>query len=215
VGRLVLLTGARGVGKTHLCERVVSAARQRGYLCAGLLSPALYKDGEKIGLTLRDVATGAERPLALIDDGPAEVRTGKYRFVSSTLEWAAGVLRSVGRCHLLVIDELGPLELEMGQGLTEAVNLLSGEGCSMRLVVVRPELLRVAVDLLPGQQTVILEVTLHNRDELPERILSLVESQIVESERSRQGPGPIAPQGRADGRVSGPADCGRDRLEVG
>ena len=56
--KIVLLTGERSVGKTYLCQQVVRQARKKGYSCAGVLSPALFADTEKVGINLVDVATG-------------------------------------------------------------------------------------------------------------------------------------------------------------
>ncbi len=173
-----MLTGERGVGKTHLCRQVVEEARRRGYSCAGLLSPAVFEDGEKAGITLLDLATEVERPLAVADDEPGELRWGRYRFLPSTLEWAGSALRRAAPCHLLVIDELGPLELKLGQGLVEALNLLDYGAYSLALVVVRAELVGAVLQRLRRAEVMVVEVTIQRRDELPSRILSMLEEQV-------------------------------------
>ncbi len=171
---VVLLTGERGVGKTYLCQQVVRQARVLGRRCAGVVSPAVLDGGQKVGITLVDVATGESRPLAVADEVPGEVRWGRFRFVSSTLEWGARVVETSTPCDLLVIDEVGPLELESGKGLVAALDVLRAGGFALALVVVRPELVDELAHRLRDSDVDVLEVNLDNRDQLPGRIVGLL-----------------------------------------
>ncbi len=169
-----MLTGERGIGKTVLCQRVVDEARRRGFSCAGVISPALYDGQEKVGISLVDVASGDERPLASVDDIPDGVRWGRYSFVPSSLTWGSDLLARATPCDLLVIDELGPLELVTGRGLVTALDVLMGGGFALALVVVRPELVDQARERLKAKETLTLEVTFPNRERLPMHVLSLL-----------------------------------------
>jgi len=184
--RVVLLMGERGVGKTHLCQRVVQLAQERGYDCAGVLSPAAFADGKKVAINLIDVATGEERLLAVADDAPGDVRWGRYRFVSSTLQWATKRLRRAVPCDLLVVDELGPLELESKGGLVEALDILRGGGFGLGLVVIRPELLDSLKERLQSAECLVLRVTLANRDRLPGQVLTMLDQEQVGPDLPRQ-----------------------------
>jgi len=171
---VVLLTGERGVGKTYLCQQVVRKARVLGHRCAGVISPAVLESGDKVGISLVDVSTGESRPLAVADEVLGEVRWGRYSFVSSTLGWGASVVERATPCDLLVVDELGPLELVSGKGLVTALDVLGAGGFGLALVAVRPELVDELAERLPDSDVRILEVTLANRDQLPERIIGLL-----------------------------------------
>lgn len=172
---IVLVTGERGVGKTRLCQRVVEEARRGGFACAGVLSRPHIEGQENVGISLVDVATGEERTLATAGDSPRQVRWGRYGFVRSSLEWGVRLLADATPCDLLVVDELGPLELEMGQGLVRALDVLTRGGFCLALVVVRPALLNKVEERLQGRELDIVEVTLSNRDQLPTQILSRLE----------------------------------------
>lgn len=184
MGRVVLLTGEREVGKTYLCQRVMNEARRRGFFCAGVLSPARHEAQQRVGITLVDVATGEERPLASADDGTQGLRWGRYRFVTSSLEWGTERLARATPCDLLVVDEVGPLEMELGKGLVNALDVLAGGRFSLALVVARPELVEELKARLEGRRLDILEVASSNRDELPARILSLLEEETARESRS-------------------------------
>ncbi|MGB9300103.1 MAG: nucleoside-triphosphatase [Anaerolineae bacterium] len=173
--RVVVLTGERGVGKTHLCQAVVEQAGKIGFRCAGVLSRAVFDGEEKAAITLVDVATSAERTLAVADDTPGELRWGRYRFVPSTLAWGSDLLTGATPCDLLIVDELGPLELTLGLGLEAALDVLDEGAFSLALVVVRPELLDTLRKQLNCAETRVVEVDLQNRDQLPGQILSLLD----------------------------------------
>jgi len=178
MSRVVLLTGDRAVGKTAVCQRVVEEARGRGYRCSGLLSPCILEGEEKRGIQLVDVSTGETRLLAMADDGAGNVRWGKYRFLSSALQWGTLVLKAALPSHLLVVDELGPLELKKGEGLVTALELLAGGSFSLAVVVVRPELLTALAERLKGLRPQVIEVTEQNRDMLPERVMSILHEAV-------------------------------------
>jgi len=150
-------------------------AGDRGYCCAGVISRAVFDGEEKVAITLVDVATSTERTLALADDEPGELRWGRYRFVPATLEWGSDLLTGAAPCDLLIIDELGPLELVRGQGLVAALDVLNEGAFLLALVVVRPELLDTLREQLPCAKTRVMEVHLQNRDQLPGQLLSLLD----------------------------------------
>jgi nucleoside-triphosphatase THEP1 len=179
MSRVVLVTGERGVGKTHLCQQVVEQAGKIGYRCAGVLSRAVFDREEKAAITLVDVATSAERTLAVADDTPGELRWGRYRFVPSTLEWGSDLLTGATPCDLLIVDELGPVELTLGQGLVAALDVLNEGAFSLALVVVRPELLDTLREQLHCAETRVVEVDFRNRDQLPRQIVSLLDESGV------------------------------------
>jgi nucleoside-triphosphatase THEP1 len=133
--RIGLLTGPVGVGKTTVAERVVGLARRQGLHCGGLLAPAMVNHcGQKVGIWAVDVDTGDRRVLARTDrelDGPA---IGSYSFDKAALVWATGIiemamtapnLATPRRCDLLVVDEIGKLELWRGVGLAPVLSGLA------------------------------------------------------------------------------------------
>jgi nucleoside-triphosphatase len=175
MNRIVLITGERGVGKTFLCQKVVEEAQRAGHSCAGLLSPPRSEVQQKEGIGLLDVRSGEERPLATADDASHGLRWGRYRFATSTLEWGSRVLAEATPCDLLVVDELGPLELETGQGLVKALDVLVQGDYALALVVVRPELIGALQERLPGHEIDVIRVTLSNRDRLSTQIAGRLE----------------------------------------
>lgn len=181
--RIIILTGERGVGKTTVCQRVVALAQaeqgctQRDvliqYTCSGLLT-LTHHDG---GRDVLDVGSGDVRRLTLPPGADEGVVQGRFHFDPETLAWGNGVLSHVLACDLLVVDELGPLEIERGEGWVRALDVLRDATFKLALVVVRPELVVQAQLRLPTSATNVLTATLENRDTLPEVFLRILQGQ--------------------------------------
>jgi len=180
------LTGRRGVGKTTVCQAVAELARRRGYRPGGVITPALYACPEprrracpadweltKVGFEALDVGSGQRWPLAHTDRDLGGSRVGPYSFDPTALARALKVLeRAISAvCDLLMVDEIGPLELEQGEGFAPILDLLPFEGPTHTLIVVRPALLGPLRLRLRDTESAVFSVTEENRDELPLRIV--------------------------------------------
>lgn len=172
---LLILTGARGAGKTTVCYRTAALARAAGYTCAGVITLS-YPDGMREVL---DVSTGETRTLTTTPDTGPVVCVGRFCFDARVLSWANEVLAGALPCHLLIVDEVGPLELELGQGWTQALATLreAAQTSTLSLLVVRPELIEKVRAILPIKRTI--AVSTANRDRLPYTLLRVLRSSTV------------------------------------
>jgi nucleoside-triphosphatase THEP1 len=152
-GKIVILSGWRGAGKTSLCRRLVEIARARGWSVAGLLSPGRFDGDHKIGIDVEDLASGERHLLAIPnpDYQPGALKGG-WLFDDAWLSWGNHVLASVASVDLLVVDELGPLEFDQGRGWTAGLEALDRGLFRRAIVVIRPELLERARLRWPGAQ---------------------------------------------------------------
>lgn len=177
-----ILTGERGVGKSTVCREAVALAQARGYTCGGVLTLRRPDDA----LDVLDVRSGDVRRLTLEPGASPAVLQGRFRFAPEILVWGNAVLARATPCHLLVVDELGPLELERGQGWLRAFDVLADKlhpreaDFALALVVVRPELVAQARLRLRIGATAVLTVTPHNRDGLPITLLEMLERELAD-----------------------------------
>jgi nucleoside-triphosphatase THEP1 len=86
---IAILTGPFGSGKTTACRQLADLARQRGLNRAGIVCPARFNGGHKVGIDLLNLRTCECRPLAEADNQPSELRTTRYRFDTDVIAWGA------------------------------------------------------------------------------------------------------------------------------
>lgn len=166
MSRLLALTGPRGAGKTTLCQALAGRARAAGWTVAGLLSPAVITDGVRTGILAEDLATGETRTLAQVapvrPDGAVnagQLHFRRWLFDRAALEWGNDVLAATAPCDLLIVDEIGPLELQQGSGWVNGLTRLRRLNYRLGVFVIRPELLAEALSALPPAEVIDLAVT--------------------------------------------------------
>lgn len=179
--RIGLLTGPVGVGKTTVAERVMGLARRQGLNCGGVLAPAMVnRCGQKVGIWGVDPRTGERRVLARTDRELGGPSIGPYSFDEAALAWATGLVEAAMAgphgggtrpCDLLIVDEIGKLELWHGIGLAPILPLLAAGQVKRSLVLVRDSLLAELQAHLGSAEQVVFEVHEENRGTLAPGIL--------------------------------------------
>jgi len=163
---VIIITGAVGIGKTTVCEKVIKILRSSGYSCGGILT---HKAADKSLIAL-DIQTGAEEILASTDntfDGP---RTPRYTFNPETIKFGIRTINKAIDSDVLIIDELGHLELD-GEGFVESLKLVKTGRVKNSILVIREDLLPAFLAQL-GDKPSIFETTISTRDRLPRKICS-------------------------------------------
>lgn len=155
-----MVTGSRGAGKSSFCRGVSQAARQSNWDVAGLLSPAYFEQGLKTGILAEDLRTAKSLRLASISSqSPDDLAFGGWYFDPYTLAWGNRVLQNSLPCDLLIVDELGPLELIHHIGWQAALGILQQGGYRLALVVIRSELQAMASRLFEFSQVIEINPT--------------------------------------------------------
>jgi nucleoside-triphosphatase THEP1 len=137
---VLVLTGPVHGGKTGFLERAVPVWAGRGLACAGFLSPAAADAPGGPGYDLVEIGTGRRSPYLRRQGPPGAERIGPYVFVPSTIDRARALICASRPEALLVVDEVGPLELG-GGGLWPAHQDVLGRQDRTTLLVVREEAL--------------------------------------------------------------------------
>ncbi len=172
---IILLTGARRVGKSTVCQGLAEEGRRRGKRIGGFISPAVFNpQGEKTGAYLQDLHTGEMR-LQYSTEADTGMRVGPFAMDESVLRWGIRLVEEALRAgdDLVIIDEIGPLELLRGEGFAPLLTILGDFPGAAVLIVVRPELVEALRERLAGlghTSTILVGVTEDNRDELPRQL---------------------------------------------
>lgn len=101
---------------------------------------------------------------------------GRYCFDPEALAWGEDVILNAVPCDLLVIDELGPLELTEGRGWVAALDILRRREYGLALIVVRLALVARLRSAIPEVPTEVLCVTHQNRDGLSATLYGILMS---------------------------------------
>lgn len=168
---LALVTGESGAGKTTWCLELARQARRLNLAAVGLISPAVFQDGVKVGIDLLEVKTGEKRRLATKKGSPAsslapETVTLAWNFDPAGLAWGNAILAGLAPAELLILDELGPLEILDDRGLTAGLRLVDERQYRLACVVIRPRLLPAALERWPWGEA--LEISPNRWEEVTE-----------------------------------------------
>lgn len=142
---LFLVTGSRGAGKTTFCSALVQAAREAGWKVAGILSPGVYEGTQRTAINAEDLRSGESRRLASRSDDAPTPGSKHWRFDPAVLDWGNQVFQASASSDLLVVDELGPLELERGVGWQAALSAIGDQQYAIGVIVIHAEMLGAAL----------------------------------------------------------------------
>ena len=182
ISPIIGITGEKGSGKTSLCEWCASEYRSRGFDVAGIISPGSFVDGEKKKILAKDIRSGDTRVLAeKLTQLDTSSITPAWEIVDSTLDWGNNILKNSVPCDLLIIDELGQLELIYRKGWMSAFQILEAKRFHLALVVVRSQMLSKAKEILGD--IIVFEVS--GKD--PSLNQQRIEKVMSETLRSRKG----------------------------
>lgn len=168
--RTILLTGRPGSGKTTLIRHVL--ARLAGP-AGGFYTQEIREAGRRMGFEIITL-DGGRGILAHVDIS-SKHRISKYGVDLSALETFAipAMLAAVEHNKLVVIDEIGPMELLSPEFRQVVLDILGSSASVLGSIVWRSTPFTDQIKSRPD--VTLLEVTPENREELFEVILELVE----------------------------------------
>jgi len=119
--RAIIVTGNIGSGKTTLLQNLTASIKESGIPVGGILAPAIFENGKKTGYTVMNAASLESMRLSQIVPDVTLDHTGRYYFLEDAILFGKNILRAenIKPFQVVVIDEIGPLELE-GKGWAES-----------------------------------------------------------------------------------------------
>lgn len=138
--KVFIVTGGIGEGKTAWLAKLAGLLKEKGVNVGGILALRIMEEGKTTGYDITNIRTGERTPF-LRHTGDATM--GVERFTMDETGYRAGqkALDASENRHvdLIIVDEIGPLELR-GQGWSDSISGLLHETRSILILAVRKNL---------------------------------------------------------------------------
>lgn len=155
----LLVVGEPGSGKTSWCREYIDEQRKCGATVGGILCPAIEHQRQRVGSNALDLLSGQAVPFARLSrhgSFKSGEKIGDYTISKDGILFACGAIERAieSSCDLVVIDEVGPLELS-GKGLMPAVESALASTANL-LIVVRSSLREALQKRFPEYEFVVV-----------------------------------------------------------
>ena len=118
----IFITGMPSIGKTTVLQKVIAILKEKGLKVGGISCPEIRVNDIRVGFEIIDLLTRNRGTLSHKDQdtGP---RVCKYRVNLQDLSniGVKGLDRAIKEADYIIIDEIGPMELQ-GKDFQVAVN---------------------------------------------------------------------------------------------
>jgi nucleoside-triphosphatase THEP1 len=141
--QVVIISGEIHQGKTTFAQQIVTNLLEHKIGVVGFLSIGINENGERIGFNLYDIESSEYIELCSNKKDENRLRLGQYYFNNDTILRGVKILSkdNLSDKQLIVIDEIGPLELS-DQGWSSAIENLTRSITIPQLWVIRKSLVK-------------------------------------------------------------------------
>ncbi|MCU0457284.1 MAG: DUF2478 domain-containing protein, partial [Bacteroidales bacterium] len=130
-------TGSQGEGKTAFVKKLIGLLNENGIKTGGILSERVMTGTETTGYDIVNISTGERSVFLRRDEDFGYEKIGRFSINPAGLEAGIAALESsaAGRLQIIIVDEVGRLELQ-GRGWTQELDrLLKVPGCNIMISV--------------------------------------------------------------------------------
>lgn len=171
--KVFIITGKVGSGKSTLLGEISKDLQQLGISMDGFLCRGELSYGERSGYTMVNVRDGSEIIFAK-RDGPQEWPSyGRFCFNPEAFTEGENIIRKAidRKSKLLIIDEVGPLELEQG-GWSKMMDLVPDNGGPVQIWVVRESILSRVMQRWNIPTNRVISIGHENKEEILKKIIA-------------------------------------------
>ena len=142
--QVVIITGEIHQGKTSFAHKLVTNLLKQKIRIAGFLSLGINENGKRTGFNLFDIESSGQIELCSDKKDDSRLKFGQYYFNNAAISKGVEILNTdhLSDKQLIVIDEIGPLELN-GLGWSSAIENISRSITIPQLWVVRKSLVKM------------------------------------------------------------------------
>ncbi len=158
----ILLTGIPRIGKTTIIHKIISGIK-RG--CAGFYTEEMREGNQRVGFKL--VTIDNKNCILSHKNIKSRHRVGKYGVNLECIEriGVASILEGIQKKKLIIIDEIGKMELFSKDFKEIVIKALDSESAVLGTILFRPHPFCEGIKKRKDVESI--EVTTENRDRLP------------------------------------------------
>ena len=138
---IFLITGNIQGGKTSYLSELIELLSRRSISVGGFLAPGSFESGKRSGFRLKNIVSGDELEMASTQETATWIKYRRFWFNPHVFtlgkEWIYESVKA--NPDVIVIDEVGPMELE-GSGWSETLEFLKSSSVPVQLWSVREKL---------------------------------------------------------------------------
>ncbi len=174
---VIIITGEIQEGKTTFLLELAALLHKKNIKMKGFFARGVHDKNERIGYDLENVSNGVNCSYIRNSFSEGWYRYGKYYFSPEGLEFGKEILEGIhpDEADLLIIDEIGPVELK-GQGWAGEIGRLVNSADIIQLWVVRKPLLKKAIRQWNIGDVLVVDIKTDNPDESAEEIIKFIKS---------------------------------------
>jgi len=172
---VVIISGDIHQGKTTVAQKVVSILLEQGVRIGGFLAIGEDEEGVRTGFSIKEIETGKTMVLCSVKTDATSTKTGKFYFNDTAIQWGNRLLapENLDNKDLVVIDELGPLELA-GKGWAAAIEKICVQNSLPQLWIVRKSI----VEKMAGKWNVgniyVYDISIESAEDIAGKLKSLI-----------------------------------------
>ena len=173
--RVVIITGEIQQGKTSFLLEVLSQLKTFEVKMSGFTAEGVHDDNKRIGYDLVDVDKGDRIEYIRNTEIAGAYRHGKYYFSERGREFGEAILERAGRGmeQLIIIDEIGPIELK-AKGWAGDIERLLAATSTPHLWVVRKSILKRVIRQWSIGEVLLIDISENDPFEAAQYIVEFI-----------------------------------------
>lgn len=176
---IVIITGEIHEGKTTFVQKIVNNLIAKKFRIGGFLSLSVNENNERAGFNLYDIESGDLTELCTNNKDDSKLHMGRYFFNHDAILKGTSILGSenISDKHLIVIDEIGPLELN-GQGWSSAIENITRNFNIPMLWVARKGILNKIIKRWNTGDIYIFYINDDNTEDTEKKLIELISDRL-------------------------------------
>jgi nucleoside-triphosphatase THEP1 len=159
--KVFVITGSQGSGKTTSLIKLTKHLKDEGLSVGGIIAHGFWNNNERTGFELENIQTGEKIILCQTNPAKGWAKFRRFYFNPEGFDFGNKVLdpANLDKTEIIVIDEVGPLELE-DKGWAQAIKSLLKTTGKPVIFVVRESLTKDIIKHFKIENSIIIDTGL-------------------------------------------------------